>query len=258
VLGGDLLVTGRRRRWFALGRPFVGVLLFVLAVRFELWWATPTIVFLIFIAVVTGTHDVVHSAVGLGRRQTEWALFLLGAVLFESGHAYRCSHLQHHHVFPGPDDPEGDPARMTLWGAVRYGPVMLPVLWWWAFRRNASRPEQRGWLLLEALWPVVFAVLSTLAFRQTLALTLYLVLAVTGSWVYPLLTVYLPHHGYGPTPLTQTRTLRGWLIPHLFLELTYHLEHHLYPSVPSHQLPALSRRLEPLFREAGVQPIVVP
>jgi len=40
----------------------------------------------------------------------------------------------------------------------------------------------------------------------------------------------------------------------LFLELTYHLEHHLYAEVPSHNLPELSRRLEPTLQQAGVSP----
>ena len=75
----------------------------------------------------------------------------------------------------------------------------------------------------------------------------YAVMAIVGSWVYPLLTVYLPHHDYGDEPLTQTRTLRGRIIPAIFLELTYHLEHHLYPQVPSHHLPELARRLDPYF-----------
>src|SRR6266511_3550214 len=73
----------------------------------------------------------------------------------------------------------------------------------------------------------------------TPALLAYAVMAIVGSWVYPLLTVYLPHHDYGDTPLTQTRTLRGHLIPAVFLELTYHLEHHLYPQVPSPRLAEL-------------------
>jgi beta-carotene hydroxylase len=73
-----------------------------------------------------------------------------------------------------------------------------------------------------------------------------------------LLTVYLPHHHYGDTPLTQTSTLRGKVIPVLFLELTYHLEHHLYPSVPSHHLPELAKRMEPVLAAAGVQPRRVP
>ena len=90
------------------------------------------------------------------------------------------------------------------------------------------------------------------------AVLVYTVQAVVGSWVYPLLTVHLPHRNYGDTPLTQTYTLRGRILPALFLELTYHLEHHLYPQVPSHNLPELSRRLEPFFREAGVVPRRVP
>ena len=50
---------------------------------------------------------------------------------------------------------------------------------------------------------------------------------------------------------------RGRFVPALFLELTYHLEHHLYPSVPSHQYAELARRLEPHLTEAGVEPVKV-
>ena len=35
----------------------------------------------IFVAGVTVTHDVVHRTLGLGRRPTHWALFLMGAAL---------------------------------------------------------------------------------------------------------------------------------------------------------------------------------
>ena len=92
----------------------------------------------------------------------------------------------------------------------------------------------------------------------TPAVLLYSVFAIVGSWVYPLLTVHLPHRHYGDTPLTQTHTLRGRIIPAIFLELTYHLEHHLYPEVPSHNLPELSRRLDGTLRRAGVRPWRVP
>ena len=96
------------------------------------------------------------------------------------------------------------------------------------------------------LWPATPGVL------------VYATMVVAGSWVYPLLTVYLPHHGYGEEPLRQTRTLRGRIVPAVFLELTYHLEHHLYPQVPSHHLPELARRLDPYLARAGVRPVVVP
>jgi beta-carotene hydroxylase len=257
-LGAELLVTTAAQRRLALIRPFVGLIAYALAAHAEWWWLTPFIVFLIFVAVVTVTHDVVHGSLGLTSRQTDWALFVLGAALLESGHAYRTTHTRHHAVFPRPDDPEGDPARMSFWRAVLYGPIFLPRLWCWAYARQRGNTRERLWLAAEATWPLVFVLIAIIARNQTAAFLVYAALAVIGSWVYPLLTVHLPHRNYGDTPVTQTHTLRGRIIPALFLELTYHLEHRLYPHVPSHHLPELSRRLEPFFDKAGVQPRRVP
>jgi fatty acid desaturase len=257
-LGHDLLATTPWQRRRSLARPYLLVAVFFAAWYAGLWWLGPPIAFLVFVAVVTVTHDVVHNALGLGPRQTEWALFFLGGVLLESGHAYRATHHRHHRVFPGPDDPEGDPARLPFWRAVAWGPAFLPRLWWWAFRKERGKPGRRGWLLAEAAWALAVPAAGVLLLPWTASVLAYALLALVGSWVYPLLTVHLPHHGYGDTPLTQTGTLRGRIIPRLFLELTYHLEHHLYPSVPSHHLPELSRRLEPVLRAAGVVPRRVP
>jgi beta-carotene hydroxylase len=247
-LGADLLVTTLRRRIVALALPFLGVGVFAAAAWLRWWWITPVIVFGIFVAIVTVIHDVVHRSLGLSRRASEWALFLLGAVLLESGHAYRATHLQHHRLFPSKDDPEGYPADLSALGAILYGPVFLPRLWWWAFRRKNA---QRGRLLAEAAVPFAAVAVGVVFSR---GLLVYAVLTIVGSWVYPLLTVHLPHYGYGETPLTQTRTLRGRVVPALFLELTYHLEHHLYPQVPSHHLATLGRRLDPFLDQAGVEP----
>lgn len=257
-LGADLLATTAAQRRAALARPFLGVAAYALAAYAGLWWLTPWLVFLTFVAVVTVTHDVVHGTLGLSRRQTDWVLFTAGAVLLESGHAYQSTHLRHHRAFPGPDDPEGDPARQTLLGAVVGGPLFLPRLWCWAYARSRPGSARRRWLAAEAAWALAVPAAGVALLPITPAVIVYAALVVVGSWVYPLLTVHLPHRHYGPTPLTQTHTLRGRVIPALFLELTYHLEHHLYPDVPSHNLPELSRRLEPLFREAGVRPRRVP
>lgn len=258
ALGTDLLQTSRTQRAWALTRPVLLVLLYALVVWLEWWWLTPLVIFLLFVAIVTVTHDVVHGSLGLGPKATEWALFVCGAFLLESGHAYRTTHLQHHRVFPGPDDPEGDPARLSFWGAILYGPLFLPRLWGWAYHRQSQRWDQRAWLLAEATWAIGFVMAGILLWPWIPGLLVYAVLVVVGSWVYPLLTVHLPHHGYGDTPLTQTGTLRGRIVPVLFLELTYHLEHHLYPAVPSHHLAELSRRLTPTFEAHGVKPTRVP
>ena len=78
-LGTDLLVTTRRQRVMALLRPYIGVALFVVAGWLGWWWVTPLLVFGIFVAVVTATHDVVHRTLGLTDRQTDLWLFLLRA-----------------------------------------------------------------------------------------------------------------------------------------------------------------------------------
>ena len=255
ALGRDLLVTSRRQRRLTLLRPFALIALYALVYAAGGWWITPLIVFLVFIAIVTSAHDVVHNGLGLDRRSTDRWLFILGAVLLASGHSYRLTHLQHHRVFPAPDDPEGEPARMTLWRAVLHGPLFLPLLWLWSWRRA---PRERGWLLAEAGWALAVVVAGIALWPLTRAVALYAALVYSGAWVFPLLTVHLPHRNYGDTPLSQTHTLRGRLIPTLFLELTYHLEHHLYPQVPSHNLARLSQRLEPTLTAAGVVPRWVP
>lgn len=255
-LGGDLLTTTSRQRWIGLVRPFVGVAAYVLAAALDVWWITPVIVFFTFVAVVTVTHDVVHGTLGLNKRQADWALFFMGAILMESGHAYRITHHRHHAHFPGDtedDDPEGYPAHVSLIGATLYGPVFLTRLWLWAWGRSRTRPDQRAWLLIEAALPWIIVVAGVLLWDRTPYILWYAGMAVVGSWVYPLLTVYLPHKDFGDTPLTQTHTLRGRIIPAIFLELTYHLEHHLYPQVPSHHLKRLADRLDPYFAAAGVK-----
>jgi beta-carotene hydroxylase len=80
---------------------------------------------------------------------------------------------------------------------------------------------------------------------------------IMGSWVIPLITSYIPHNPAGQTALTQTRLFRGRVASLIAMEHLYHLEHHLYPSVPHHNWPKLARRLDPYFKQAGVQPVVL-
>jgi len=250
AIAPDLVRTGRARRWFALGRPFAGVAAYAVAAATGHWAAAAVAVFLVFVTVISVMHDTVHGTLGLRRRVTDVALFACGALLLVSGHAYRATHQNHHRVFPGPDDPEGEAARMSIVRSLLAGPLHVPRIWWWAFRRT----RRRRWLLAEA---AVLPVAIGLAAVST-PVRVYVALALVGGWLYPLLTVRLPHAHAGDEPVHQARTLRGRFVPTLLAEQTYHLEHHLYPRVPSHNLPELARRLDPFLRDAGVTPRRVP
>jgi beta-carotene hydroxylase len=253
-IAADLARPTKREAFVVLVRPFLCTLAYVAFALLGWWPLAPVAVFALFTAIVTSTHDAVHGSLGLSKRATEWWLFALGALVLESGHAYRLTHLRHHKVFPGPDDPEGEPARLTAWGAVAAGPTFLVRLFVWAWKRNVDR----AWLGAEAAWAIGVALVALAVAPWTLWPLCYVVMVLAGSWSYPLLTSHLPHRDYGDSVLTQTHTLRGRIIPALFLELTFHLEHHLYPRVPTHKLNALSRRLEPYFARNGVTPWRVP
>jgi beta-carotene hydroxylase len=76
-----------------------------------------------------------------------------------------------------------------------------------------------------------------------------------GAWITPLITSYTPHDPNGRTELEQTRLFRGTFLSIIALEHLYHLEHHLYPSVPHQNWPKLARRLDPYLAKQGIKPI---
>jgi hypothetical protein len=69
-LGADLRRTTPGQRRLTLARPYVGIAVFAVGAWLGWWWLTPLVVFGIFVAIVTATHDVVHRTLGLTERQT--------------------------------------------------------------------------------------------------------------------------------------------------------------------------------------------
>jgi beta-carotene hydroxylase len=100
---------------------------------------------------------------------------------------------------------------------------------------------------------LVAAAIALVSF--TVVPVVYAALVVAGSWVFPLVTVYLPHDPAGADELSQTRVFRGAVASVVGLGHLYHLEHHLYPAVPHHHWPELARRLDPYLARAGVRPV---
>lgn len=239
----DLLGTTALRRLAVLIRPLAGVAGFATAWISGAPWLCPVGVFASFLCVIATTHDLVHGSLGLGRRGRDLALLALPVLVLQSGHVYRTTHPQHHRVFPGPDDPEGLVADRTLARTLLEGPVFLPRLWLWAYARTATHPRQRRLLLLEAILPAAGIAVGALLLPYTASVLTWVVLNALAGWLLPLLTVWLPHRNHGDTPETVAGSLRWPVVPRLLLGLTYHLEHHLYPQVPSHHMAELAARL---------------
>ena len=91
---------------------------------------------------------------------------------------------------------------------------------------------------------------------------IYFYAAFTSHWLiavasvaYLSVTSYIPHDASGRNELEQTRVFRGRLLSILAVEHLYHLEHHLYPSIPHQNWPSLARRLDPYFDRVGIKPV---
>ena len=252
-LGRDLLRVPLWRTFISLATPFVlAALFFVLAAEGHWIAAIACPVAISFLTYGSISHDLVHRTLRLPHWLNELMLMLIEGIAFRSGHAYRAVHLHHHATFPAADDIEGSAARMPLWRALVEGIGLQGRLWFFAMRRpGAHRP-----------WAVAECVMTTLMFAACLAALPYTVipfayaaLMIAGSWIFPLVTAYIPHDAAAPTDIHQTRLFRGKVLSIVALEHLYHLEHHLYPSVPHHNWPQLASRLDPVFESAGLKPV---
>jgi len=66
----------------------------------------------------------------------------------------------------------------------------------------------RPLLLLKATGILALLCVAIFSVDQTPAPLVYAVIVICGSWIFPLITFYIPHIAEGQTPLTQTRLFR--------------------------------------------------
>jgi beta-carotene hydroxylase len=252
-LGPDLLRVNPWRRLLSLGLPFVwcGAYFAFAAVG---WWAVAVfaLVALSFVTYGSTSHDLVHRNLGLSRATNDVLLCLIELLALRSGHAYQAAHLHHHARYPHSDDVEATAAGRSWLEALAEGLVFQFRVWLWAVR-NAG--PVRKWVVGEAIACVSLAAVAVAFSPITSVPLVYVALMVMGAWVIPLVTSYVPHDPHAEGELFQTQAFRGVVASAVGLGHLYHLEHHLYPSVPHHNWPRLARRLDPYLARAGVRPV---
>lgn len=254
-LGVDLLRISRTRRVVSLAVPFGCVAAYFVFATMRLWpLAVASLVYLSFVTYGSISHDLVHRTLGLPRRWNELLLTVIELLAFRSGHAYRLAHLHHHARFPDDDDIEGAAAKMSFPRTLLEGMIFQPRIMIWALRRER---RGRAIIALEVALVLCLLIACWASAYVTPVFAAYAILMIMGSWIIPLVTSYVPHNPTATETLFQTRLFRGKVASVIALEHLYHLEHHLYPKVPHHNWPALARRLDPYFRDAGVEPIVL-
>jgi fatty acid desaturase len=196
--------------------------------------------FMFFLAGLRLVHNAFHSALGLSRRFTNGVLWTMSVVMLGSMHAVGFNHLRHHRLRLGEGDVEGRAAEMPAWRALLFGPV-FPILLHTAALRygNAKlRAIVAVELLMNAAWTVlVFRIWHSSTLRY------HVIAMAAGQCMTAFFAVWTVHHHCDRTHYI-ARTLRNRIKNLVTLDMFRHIEHHLFPQVPTCHLPELSRRID--------------
>jgi fatty acid desaturase len=187
---------------------------------------------------------------------------LLCVPLLHSPSAYRVLHELHHRFLGGPGDPDeyrnytDSPrlrwalqwVRLTI-GTLVYMPL-IPVVAW----RRADGATRRRIALeyagMTIVWVLVFATVPLPVLLQV-----WLIPGVVVGYISAVRAL-AQHALTDPAdPLLASRSVRSnRVVSFLLLNENYHLEHHLFPEVPSYNLPRLHALLRPRLSRAVEAP----
>lgn len=250
-LGSDLLTTSPWTRLVVLTRPFLIAAAYVVLFQLGLWPVAILVIPFIYLTGGAALHDLCHKALGVKDPWRDIIISAVAGLILGSGHTIAATHQVHHRKLHTSIDPEGYVDNYSYLRTLGEGPMYKHYLACWAVK---NRPKARPWVLAEGLW-VNLTILSALVFGWRFPVFgVYIAITVFGSWLFPFVGVKLVHSDPGDDVLQGTRTVRGRLISRLGCGLSFHLEHHLYPRVPGHQLRHVSERLGSQLNDLGVAP----
>jgi fatty acid desaturase len=198
------------------------------------------------------THEGHHRLLFRNARINSIANILLSVPLLHSPTAYRVLHELHHRFLGGPGDPDHfhnytSDARLRWalhWvrlsiGTLVYMP-MIPII---AVRR--AQPADRRAIVLEyavmlAIWWPVFAFIP-----MRVLLQVWLIPGVLVGYISAVRAVAQHALTPGDDPLLASRSVASNAVVAFFLlNENFHLEHHLFPEVPSYNLPRLRQLVQ--------------
>jgi fatty acid desaturase len=195
--------------------------------------------FMFFLVGLRQVHNAYHYALGLSRRGSDWVMFALSVLMLGSMHAVQINHLEHHQHCLGEEDVEGASARMPAWKAVLVGPLFPARLYANAWKK--ARGASFRWIVAELA--VTAGILALAVLLSCVWLRYHVVAMLAGQCLTSFFAVWTVHHDCERTGFF-ARTLRGALKNFATYNMFFHVEHHLFPAVPTCHLPQLADRLD--------------
>ena len=206
-----------------------------------------------FAAAFRQAHDGYHHSLNISKRATTAILLLLSTLLLTSLHSIRATHMEHHRNPLGDSDVEGSLAKLPWYQAMFGGVKYRFDIYRQGLTLSSQRNKRLAWLeftlIFSVMAMIVISLLSAATHNVWLQVAAYhLITMVLANASVGVIAVWGVHHDCGDDVIA--RTERNRLVNALTFNLLYHAEHHLFPAVPSNNLPELARRLDEAFLSA--------
>ena len=215
------------------------------------WWLIALIAtFFFFTAALRQAHDCYHRTLGVGKVATELMLFMLSMTMLCSTHAIRHTHLNHHRDPLGESDVEGNWARLPWYKAILGGGLFSIMIQWFGLTHGSHRNR----LLVAIDMLLIIGVIVTAFITMHPVLVYHVLVMILANAMVGFFAVWSVHHGC--VEIVYARSERHPLINLLTFNLLYHIEHHLFPAVPTNHLPLLAKRLDTHAPQWTQQPVI--
>jgi fatty acid desaturase len=198
--------------------------------------------FFFFLTGLRQSHNAQHRCLGIGRLGHDGMLFILSMLMLASMHAVRTTHLHHHRHCLDDEDFEAAHANHPWWKVLLMGPSFVLQLHRTALGL-AGAPARR-WIATE-LAAIALVIIAALLGLGGNPMRWHVAAMIVGECFTAFFAVWIVHHGCQADGQI-ARTQRGWLRNFISYSMFYHLEHHLFPAVPTCHLPKLAARLDAL------------
>lgn len=194
---------------------------------------------LFFLTGLRQAHNGFHNSLGTSRLLTWISLYVNSVLMMASFHAIKFNHLRHHKHCLSEEDHEGKAASMTWYGAILYGPKHMFLIHKIALQEGNKKYKKNVMLELASIGMVMlFAIGFSVDF-----LIYHIAVMLIGEFLMAFFAVWAVHHDTHDNPQFARTERVGWRNK-LSFSMFYHLEHHLFPAVPTIKLPELADRID--------------